>query len=112
MKHLALIVHLDDGSVRSYLGIDYEEKIWLVTAWVVDSATGLATPERMIRVDLLVPQIQKCEPEDPFDYANIQLPRSVIEGVSQDAPPFEVRSLPDLPVVDSRDLKPLPSIFS
>ncbi len=112
MKILSLIVGRGDGVVCPYFGIEYEGKLWLVTAWLKNLATGKATPERMIRVDALVPKIQKCEPGDKFDYANILLPKAVIEGVSQDIPGFEVRVLPDSPVVDSRELKPLPLLFS
>lgn len=107
MKILSLLVGRDDGVVLPYYGIEHEEKLWLVTAWLKNLSTGKATPERMIRVD----KFQKAE-EGPFDYANILLPKAVIEGVSQDTPGFEVRSLPDSPVVDSCDLKPLPLLFS
>lgn len=111
MKILSLVVGRDDGMVLPYYGIEHEGKLWLVTAWLIDRATGEATPERMIRVDALSQKIQKCEPGDKFDYANIQLPKAVIEGVSQDIPGFEVRSLPDSPVVHRSELKPLPSLF-
>lgn len=107
---LSLIVGHDDGTIKPYYGIEYEGKLWLVTAWLIDRATGAATPERMIRVDLLSPRIQKCEPGQKFDYANILLPRAVIEGASQDTPGYEVRSLPGLPLVHRSDLKTLPSM--
>lgn len=42
---LTLLVGLDDGTVESYFGIKHEGKLWLVTAWLVDRATGDATPE-------------------------------------------------------------------
>ena len=112
LKILNLLVGRDDGVVQPYYGIKYEGKLWLVTAWLVDRSRGVATPERMIRVDALDPLPGKCAPEEKFDYANILLPKDVIEGVSQDTPGFEVRSLPDSPVVDARDLKPLPRLFS
>ena len=108
---LNLIVGRDDGVVQSYYGIEHEGKLWLVTAWLIDRATGEAKPERMIRVDALTPRPQKCDHGDKFDYANILLPRAVIEGVSQEIPGFEVRSLPDSPLVHRSELKPLPSIF-
>lgn len=111
MKHLALVVCCDDGAVLPYLGIDYEGKIWLVPVWLIDQATGFATPERMIRVDSLSPRIQKCEPGDKFDYANIQLPKAVIHGVSVETTGYEVRSLPNSPRVHRSELKVLPSIF-
>ncbi len=111
-KILTLLVGRDDGVVRPYYGIEHEGKLWLVTAWLVDRNRGVATPERMIRVDALEPRPGKCDPGEKYDYANILLPKDVIEGVSQDTPGFEVRSLPDSPVVDSRDLKPLPQLFS
>ena len=111
-KVLTLLVGRDDGVVRPYYGIEHEGKLWLVTAWIVDRSRGVATPERMIRVDALEPRPGKCDPEEKCDYANILLPKDVIDGVSQDTPGFEVRSLPDSPVVDSHDLKPLPQLFS
>ncbi len=106
-KVLTLLVGRDDGVVRPYYGIEHEGKLWLVTAWIVNRSEQVATPERMIRVDTF----QKADPGSPFDYANVLLPKDVIEGVSQDTPGFEVRSLPDSPVVDARDLKPLPRLF-
>ena len=112
IKILSLLVGRDDGVVQPYFGIEHEGKLWLVTAWLVDRRQGVATPERMFRVDALDPRPQKCGPGERFDYANILLPKDVIEGVSQDTPGFEVRSLPDSPVVDSRALKPLPLLFS
>ena len=111
MTILNLLVGRDDGAVVPYYGIEHEGKLWLVTAWLIDKATGVATPERMIRVDSLSPRPQKCDPGSEFDYANILLPKTVIEGVSQDTPGFEVRSLPSTPVVHRRDLKPLPLLF-
>ena len=60
----------------------------------------------MIRVD----EFQKAA-EGPFDYVNILLPKAVIEGRTEDTPGFEVRSLPESPSVDPRDLKPLPRLF-
>ena len=112
MKILSLIVGHDDGVVCPYFGIEHEGKLWLVTAWLINRDKQVATPERMIRVDALSPRPSKCEPGARFDYVNILLPKAVIEGVSQDIPGFEVRSLPDSPVVDARDLKPLPLLFS
>lgn len=112
MKILNFIVGRDDGVVRPYYGIEYEGKLWLVTAWIVNLGTQAATPERMIRVDALEPRPMKCEPGHTFDYVNILLQKAVIEGGSQDTPGFEVRSLPSEPVVDRRDIKPLPPIHS
>ena len=108
---LTLLVGLDDGSIQSYYGIEHEGKMWLVTAWLIDRATQVATPERMIRVDSLSPRPSKCELGDRFDYANILLPRAVIEGVSQETLGYEVRSLPKLPRVHRSALKILPSLF-
>ena len=107
---LTLLVGLDDGAVQSYYGIEHEGKLWLVTAWLIDRATQVATPERMIRVDSLSPRPSKCELGDRFDYANILLPRAVIEGVSQETLGYEVRSLPKLPQVHRSALKILPSV--
>ncbi len=106
-KILVLLVGRDDGDVLPYYGIEYEGKLWLVTAWLVDRYKQVATPERMIRVD----EFQKADPGGPFDYVNVLLPKSAIEGRSQDTPGFEVRSLPEKPVVDVRALKPLPNLF-
>lgn len=108
---LTLLVGLDDGTVQSYFGIEHEGKLWLVTSWLVDRASGDATPERMIRVDSLEPRPTKCPPGERFHYANVLLPRSVIEGVTQESPGFEVRSLPDSPRVRRDQLYQLPSIF-
>jgi hypothetical protein len=108
-KPLALLVGRDDGTVQGYYGVWHEGKLWLVTAWIVDLSTQEGTPERMIRVDS-----SRAMPGDTgskFDYVNILLPKAVIEGVAQDIPGFEVRSLPDSPRVRRSDLKPLPSIF-
>ena len=104
-KILTLLVARNDGGVRPYYGVEYEGKLWLVTAWIVDRSRQVATPERMIRVNTF----QKADPDSAFDYVNMVLPRDVIEGVSQDTPGFEVRSLPDSPIVNARDLKPLPA---
>ena len=87
-------------------------KVWLVTAWWINNDTQVATPERMIRVDALEPRIQTCEPDSPWRYANILLPKVSIEDVSPDVPGFEVRNLPTRPTVHRRDLKPLPSLFA
>ena len=103
MKHVVLLVGRDDGIVLPYMGIEYENAVWLVTAWLKNLSLGKATPERMIRID----SYQKVD-VGPFDYANILLPKDVIEGHSQESQLFEVRSLPDSPIVDSIDLKPLP----
>ena len=111
MEVLNLLVGRDDGVVCPYFGIEYEGKLWLVTAWLKNLATGVATPERMIRVDSLHPRPTKGDPGDKFDYVNILLPKAVIEGLSQETPGFEIRSLPDSPCVDSRELKPLPLLF-
>ena len=104
-KVFNLLVGRDDGVARPYFGVEHEGKLWLVTAWLVDRNKQVATPERMIRVDTF----QKADPDSAFDYVNMLLPRDVIEGVSQDTPGFEVRSLPDSPIVNARDLKPLPA---
>ena len=111
MKILNIVVGRDDGMVLPYYGIEHEGKLWLVTAWLKNLGTGKATPTRMIRIDALPQRIQKCAPGERFDYANVILPKAVIEGVSQDIPGYEVRSLPDSPSVDSSELKPLPSLF-
>ena len=111
-KVLSLLVGCDDGTVQSYFGIWHEGKLWLVTAWIVNKASGEATPERMIRVDSLSPSLQKCGPKDRFDFANILLPISVIAGKTEDTEGYEVRSLPDSPVVHRNDLYTLPSFFS
>lgn len=108
---LALLVGRDDGIVQSYYGIWHEDKLWLVTAWLVDPNTQVGTPERMIRVDALAAKPRRCDPGAKFDYDGILLPRRVIEGLSQDSPGFEVRSLPDAPTVHRRDIKLLPQIF-
>jgi len=110
-KVLTLVVGLDDGVVQTYFGIEHESKLWLVTAWLIERATGEATPERMIRVDSLIPAPQRCQPGEKIDYVNILLPRAVIDGVSQETAGYEVRSLPDSPRVQRRDLYTLPSLF-
>ena len=110
VRHVVLVVGYDDGEVRPHLGIEFEGGVWLVTAWLVDPPTGEATPERMIRVDTLS-GIAKAPPGGRFDYANVLLPRAVIEGRTQQTPGFEVRSLPERPRVHRRDLKTLPDLF-
>jgi hypothetical protein len=108
---LVLLVGRDDGVVEPYYGVDYEGKLWLVTAWLIELASELATPERMIRVDSLAPRPTKCDPGDKFDYANILLPKALIEDPSPDTTGFEVRNLPNSPTVHRSALKTLPSIF-
>jgi hypothetical protein len=110
---LSLLVGRDDGVVMSYFGIVHENKLWLVTSWLINQATGFATPERMIRVDSLDPHPTKVDASEnsKFDYVNILLPKAVIEGVSQDTPRFEVRSLSDEPIVHRDELYVLPRIF-
>lgn len=110
MAILNLLVGRDDGVVCPYYGIEHEGKLWLVTAWLIDRATGVAKPERMIRVDALERPPQKCDHGGKFDYVIQLLPKAVIEGVYQETPGFEVRSLPDLPTVHRSDLKTLPSV--
>lgn len=105
------VVGYDDGTVKVHYAIEHENKVWLVTAWLKNLAKGYATPERMIRIDALRQRIQVCEPGSKFDYANVILPKAVVEGISQDIEGFEVRSLPDSPRVDSRELKMLPTLF-
>jgi hypothetical protein len=100
-KILTLLVGRDDGVVSPYYGIEHEGKLWLVTAWLVDRGRQVAKPERMIRVDAL--KAMRGDPGSKFDYTNILLPKAVIEGLSQETPGYEVRSLPDSPVVDARD---------
>lgn len=85
---LSCVAGFDDGTVQAYYCIEYEHKVWLVTAWWINNDTQVATPERMIRVDALEPRIQICEPESPFRYANILLPKVLIEDVSPDVPGF------------------------
>jgi hypothetical protein len=110
MNILVLVVGHDDGVVQPYYGVEHEGKLWLVTAWLIETVTGLATPERMIRID--TQSVQKIdEPGAKFHYANILLPKAVIKGLSQEIPGYEVRSLPNSPVVHRDDLKPLPSLF-
>lgn len=106
MSVLTLLVGHDDGTIRPYFGVEHEGKLWLVTAWLIDPATQAAVPERMIRVD--ASRATRGDPGAKFDFSNIQLPRAVIEGRSQDAGGYEVRSLPDSPRVHRSDLKQLP----
>lgn len=108
---LACLAAFDDGTVDLYYCIEYENKVWLVTAWWINQDTQVATPERMIRVDALTPTIQKCEPGSPYRYANILLPKVLIDDVSPALPGFEVRNLPKRPTVHRRDLRPLPPLF-
>ena len=109
MKILTLVVGRDDGVVLPYYGIEHEGHLWLVTSWLIYTPTGVATPERMIRIDPT--NSNKSHPGEKFHYTNILLPTAVIEGLSQDIQGFEVRSLPNSPSVHRSDLKMLPSIF-
>ena len=111
VKILSCLVGHDDGTVIPYYCIEHEDGLWLVTAWLVDHQERVAVPERMIRVDSLDRPAKPCEPGERFDYVVPLLPKALIEEVSPDTRGFEVRNLPDSPVVDSRDLKPLPSLF-
>lgn len=109
MRIMSCLVGHDDGSAHPYSCIEYEGKLWLVTAWLTDYTTRLAVPERMIRLDLLRPRPKKCAPGSPFDFEEIRLPGAVIEGPGE-VHGFEVRDLPNAPVVDSRELRPLPLV--
>lgn len=112
VRHVILLVGYDDGTVSPNLGIEYENGLWLVTAWLVNPASGEATPERMIRLDTLQTPPTKLDPPDlGFDYANVLLPRAVVEGRTQETPGYEVRSLPEKPVAHRRDLRTLPDLF-
>jgi hypothetical protein len=106
---LTLVVGADDGCIETHYGIEHDGKLWVVPSWLTSLATNTATPERMIRVD--TQPIQKCPPGGQFDYLNIVLPRDVIEGPFRQTPGYEVRNLPDTPVVDRAELKILPSVF-
>ena len=106
-KVLTLLVGYDDGTVASHFGVWFEGALWLVTAWIANTTSGVATPERMIRVE----EFQEATPDSGFDYENILLPRWVIEGKTEIAEGYEVRSLPETPVVHRDDLYTLPSIF-
>lgn len=108
---MSCVVGHDDGTVLPYYCIEHENKLWLVTAWLIDRSAQVAMPERMIRLDDLDQKPMKCQPGDRFDYANILLPKAVVDGLSQDTPGYEVRSLPGSPCVDARELKPLPLLF-
>ena len=110
MRIMSCLVAHDDGTSLPYACIEYEGKLWLVTGWLTDYAIRLAVPERMIRLDLLRPKPKRCSPGSRFDYEDIQLPKAVVEGHSDEAPGFEVRHHPGAPVVDSRELKPLPLV--
>lgn len=107
---LTLFVGLDDGRARAYFGVAHEGKTWLVTRWLIDRARQEAVPERMIRVDSLSPRPLEHEPGDLFDFSNILLPIRVIEGLTQEAPGYEVRSLPSSPRVHLSDLYMLPVV--
>jgi hypothetical protein len=109
-KVLALLVGRDDGVVQSYFGVEWEEKLWLVNAWLIDPATDVAIPERMVRVDNLSPRPQKCDPGGKFDYMNVLLPKAVIEA-RQEVSGYEVRVMPDEPRVRRDQLNALPSIL-
>lgn len=109
---LTLLVGQDDGIVQSYFGIEHEGRLWLVTRWLIERATQEAVPERMIRVDSLDQPPQAGEPGGKFDFVVPLLPKSVIEGLTQDMPGFEVRSLPTTPRVRRSDLYMLPSHFA
>jgi hypothetical protein len=101
-----MLVGYDDGTIKSHYAIQHEGKLWLVTAWLIDHSTQVATPERMIRVD----SFQKTDPGERFDYVNVQLPKAVVDGISQEAQGYEVRSLPDSPRFSRSDLKTLPPV--
>lgn len=109
MDILALVVGRDDGVVQSYYGIEHEGKLWLVTAWLIETATGLATPERMIFVGNQ--PVQKIDELGArFHYANILLPKALIHDPCPDTTGYEVRILPSSPVVHRSALKTLPQI--
>lgn len=108
-KVLNLLVGRDDGVVQGYYGVHHEGALWLVTAWIGLKGATEATPERMVRVD--ASQAMAGEVGSPWDYENILLPTSLIEAPFQDLQGYEVRDFPSSPVVNPRDLKPLPSVF-
>lgn len=103
----------DGGVVKSYFGVEHDNKLWLVTKWIIDKSTGFATPIRMIRIDSLSPAPMKLDRSETnkFDYTNIVLPKSVIEGTTENSPGFEVKSLPEEPKVHRDELFTLPPII-
>ena len=60
-----MMVGFDDGTVEPFYAVIHESKLWLVTEWLIDRATGVATPERMIRVDSFQEIL-----DGPCDYAD------------------------------------------
>ena len=109
---LTLVVGRDDGVVKTYFGIEHDGKLWLVTSWLIKHSTGIATPERMIRVDNLQPKPTKVDPSEneKFDYVNVLLPKSVIEGLTEESQGYEILSLPGEPKVHRSELYILPSV--
>lgn len=108
VTHVSLLCGFDDGTIGAHMGIEYEGALWLVTAWLIDTATGSAVPERMIRIGQLPLPAQVALADERFDYANVLLPKSVILGRTEDTPGYEVRSLPERPRVHRNRLKKLP----
>lgn len=104
MKVYSLLAGHDDGTIRTYFGVKHEGALWLVKDWLIDPATNKAKPERMIRVD----SYQASPPGGKVDFVNILLPIAVVDG--QNMPGYEVRNLPESPVVDRSDLFVLPVI--
>ncbi len=89
---------------------EHEGTVWLVTSWLVETATGYATPERMLRVGSLLEMMQRRSDHSDFDYENVLLPIALIDDlVVPSETPFEVRSLPDQPRVHRNEIRMLPA---
>lgn len=108
VKHVTLLCGFDDGTIGAHVGIEYEGALWLVTMWLIDTATGSAVPERMIRVGQLPLPARAAAGGELFDYANVLLPKSVVLGRTGDTQGYEVRSLPERPRAHRSHLKTLP----
>lgn len=108
---LCCLVGFDDGAVEPRYCIEYEAKVWCVTAWWIERTTDIARPERMLRVDGPEATLHLCEPGGPWKYAGVLLPRAAVDDVDPHIPGVEVRNLPARPTIHRRDLKTLPTLL-
>lgn len=91
-----MVPSTDSGDVFMCDGIDYKGGIWIVPYWINNPATGLRTPTRIVRVDLL--GLQTGWQQFGADYAvpTMKLPTAVLEGRAQPEAPIELIESPPI----------------
>ena len=86
-----------DGIIQSCDAINYKDGIWLVPQWLEDSATGLAKPVRIVRVDQFGLQPTTLA-GNYYVLAAKKLSRAVLEGRVLPRPQDEVVESPEIEI--------------